>query len=324
MVTRRVLLQWPAGAIALLPRVGLSQAVAKVAWVSPTPAAEGGPFFDELRNGLRELGHVEGRNLRLDSYWAENDDALTVKAFEAAQASGAQVVVAQGRSVFAARKSFPNLPIVFGFSGDPVEAGLVQSMARPGGNLTGISYLTLELVGKRMQLLKETLPHVMRIAVIAFPQHAGDQVERRTSEAAARALGLTLEYFEARNATDLAAALTLIEKTRNEAVMVFPVQTAMAARERIAQWSVRSKIPTVSGWAQFVEGGNLMSYGPNLRAASFRLASFVDRILKGAKPADLPVEQPLRVELVVNARTAKALGVTIPPAVLLRADRVIE
>lgn len=139
------------------------------------------------------------------------------------------------------RRSFPNLPIVFGFSGGPVEAGL-----------------------------------------------------------------------------------TLIEKSRNEALMVFPVQTAMAARERIAQWSVRSRIPAVSGWAQFADGGNLMSYGPNLRAASFRLASFVDRILKGARPADLPVEHPVTVELVVNSRTAKALGVTIPQAVLLRADRVIE
>ena len=184
--------------------------------------------------------------------------------------------------------------------------------------------MTMELVGKRMQLLKEMLPRARRVAVIAFPQHAGDQNERRVSEAAAATLGMTLEYFEARNSDEIATALAQIEKSRNEAVMMFPVQNVIAGRERIAQWSIRNRIPTISGWAQFAEGGNLMSYGPNLRAATNRLAYFVDRILKGAKPADLPVEQPVRVEFVVNARTAKALGITIPPVVLLRADRVIE
>jgi putative ABC transport system substrate-binding protein len=325
MTTRREILLRAAGAAPLLLSTPCwPQGMPRVAWLSPFTASDGSLFFEELRQGLREAGYVEGRNIVLDAYWGDDSGALIETVAAAAAAARPAVIVAQGTAVFAARKAAPTIPIVFGYSGDAVEAGLVQSMAHPGGHVTGISYMTMELVGKRVQLLKETLPNVQRVAVIAFPQHPGDLNERRSSEEAAKVLGLALEYFEARNAADLAAALALIEKSRNQALVLFPVQTVIARRERIAEWSIRNKIPTISGWAQFADGGNLMSYGPNLRAACRRLAYFVDRILKGTKPADLPVEQPLRVELVVNAKTAKALGIAIPPAVLLRADRVIE
>ncbi len=310
-------------ATAMMP-ARAQQKPARIAWISPTRASDGSLFLEELRAGLRELGYTEGRDLVLDAYWGEDSPAQVEKMALQAVASNPSVIVTQGSAVHAARKATSTIPIVFGFSGDPVEAELVQSFAHPGRNLTGISYLTIELVGKRMQLLKEVLPHVRRVAVIAFPQHPGDPKEQRASEAAATTLGLTLEFFEARTAADLAAALGLIEKSRNEAVMAFPVQTVITARASMAEWSLRRRIPIISGWSQFAEGGNLMSYGPNLRATSFRLANFVDRILKGSKPSDLPVEQPVRVELVINARTAKALGITIPPAVLLRADKVIE
>jgi putative ABC transport system substrate-binding protein len=223
------------------------------------------------------------------------------------------------------RRATTAIPVVFGYSGDPVEAGLVESLPRPGRNMTGISYLVHELVGKRMELLKETLPGVKSVAVIANPQHPGDRAERRTSQAAAGALGVSLEYFEARNPAQLLEALAAIEKAaRSQAVMLFPVQNVINLRERIAAWSMKNRVPTVSGWAQFAEGGNLMSYGPNLSEASRRLGFFVDRILKGTRPADLPVELPTRVELVINQKAARALGVKVPQAVLLRADRVIE
>ena len=301
-----------------------AQASSRVAWVSIAPASDGALFLDELRNGLRDLGRHEGQNLVLDAYWGDNTAAKVEQSVARVIAAAPDVIVSQGNAAFALRKATRTIPIVFGFSGDPVEAGLVQTMARPGGNMTGISYLTLALVGKRMQLLKEVLPGIRSIAVIAFPQHPGDQSERAATQAAATALDLRVAYYEARSASDIAVALGQIEQSPHQAVMAFPVQNIIAGRERIAQWSIRNRIPVVSGWAQFAQGGNLMSYGPNLRLASFRLASFVDRILRGAHPADLPVEQPVQVELVINVRTARALGVTIPQSMLLRADEVIE
>lgn len=234
------------------------------------------------------------------------------------------MIVAQGATAPPMRRATTSIPVVFGYSGDPVVAGLVQSLSRPGGNLTGISFLALDLVGKRVELVKEVVPGAKRLAIVAQPQHPGDQGERRASQEAASALGLAIEYFESRNTAQLMEALGAIEKTRCDAVVLFPVQNIILNRERIAAWAVKNRVPAVSGWAQFAEGGNLMSYGPNLREASRRLAFYVDRILKGAKPADLPVELPTQVELVVNLRAARALGVTVPQAVLLRAHRVVE
>lgn len=306
------------------PLAHAQPALPRVSWVSPTSAADGSLFLEELRRGLRELGHVEGRNLALEAHWGENSAPRLEKIAADVVASSPQVIVAQGAAAVVMRKATTTIPVVFGYSGDPVEAGLVDSLARPGRNLTGISYLALDLVGKRIELLKELLPGARRIAVVANPNHAGDSSERRVSLAAASSMGMSLEYFEARNAVQLGEVLTAIEKSRSDAVMMFPVQNIINSRERIAAWSVKNRLPTVSGWAQFAEGCNLMSYGPNLREASRRLAVYVDRILKGTKPADLPVELPTRVELVINMKAAKALGVTVPRTLLLRADRVIE
>jgi len=200
----------------------------------------------------------------------------------------------------------------------------VQSLARPGGNLTGMSFLTLELVGKRIELLREFMPQVKRIAALANPQHPGDQAERRVSETAAKTLGMELQYFESRNIGEVEPALDAIAKSGSQAAVMFPIATIMARRQRIAEWAIERRIPAISGWAQFADGGNLMSYGPNLRDSFRRLAIFVDKVLKGAKPADIPVELPTSVELVVNQRAATALGLTMPKSILLRADRVIE
>ena len=234
------------------------------------------------------------------------------------------VIVTQGAAIRAVLRTGTTMPIVFGFSGDPMEAGLVDSLARPGRNLTGVSFLSLELVGKRIELLKDVIPTLTRVAILASPEHPGQQAELRASQLAAKALGLTLEYFPVRGATELEAAFAAIPRSRVQAVVVFPDAVTLRNRERIARVGLEQRLPVVSGWAQFAESGCLATYGPNLRASYRRLAMYVDRILKGAKPAELPVELPTTVELVVNMRTATALGIKIPQPVLARADQVIE
>lgn len=323
MTDRRLFLGGCAGLITW-PIAGRARdGTAQVGWLSTSTPADSGLFLDALRQGLGSLGRVP-RALSLTPRWGEDRaDGLAAMAADLV-ASRPDVIVAQGAAALLIRQLTSTIPVVFGFSGDPVEAGLVRSLARPGGNLTGISFLTLELVGKRVQLLHELAPKARRLAVIALPQHPGDNAERRISEHAAAAVGLTVVYFEARNGAQLLQALPAIEKAGCDAAMFFPVQYAIALRERIAQWSWRTRIPTGSGWAQFAEGGNLLSYGPNLVESFRRLAWYVDRILKGARPDDLPVEQPSRVEFVVNLKAARALGVKLPGSMLLRADRVID
>jgi putative ABC transport system substrate-binding protein len=236
-----------------------------------------------------------------------------------------QIIVTQGGpATYPVVRAGATMPVVFGFSGDPVEGKLADSFARPGRNLTGVTFLSLELVGKRMELLKEIMPGLKRVAIIANPQHAGEQGELRASQAAAKSLGLAIDYHQVRNDSELDTALAAILKSHSEAIVVFPDAFTMRYSETIAAFAAKNRIPAISGWARFAEGGNLMSYGPNLRDVYRRLATYVDKIFKGAKPADLPVELPTTVELVVNLKAAKSLGIKIPQSVLLRADRMIE
>lgn len=297
---------------------------ARIAWLATSSALDAQGFLDELRGGLRALGYVEGSNLGIAARWADDSVERAAQLAAEAVASRPDVIVTLGPTVFPVSRATRTIPVVFGFSGDPVEAKLVQSLSRPGGNLTGIYFLTLDLVGKRVELLKEMLPGARRLAVLANPQHPGDTAERRAAQQAASTLGLELQYFEARTSEEIDAALAAMQRSGAQGALIFPFATMMAQRERIARWALEYRIPTVSGWAQFAEGGNLMSYGPNLRRTLYRLASFVDKVLKGAKPADIPVEQPADVELVINAAAARALRLEIPRAVLLRADRVIQ
>lgn len=307
------------------PLPALAQAAPpRIAWLSPTRAADGSVFLDELRGGLRDLGYAEPRSLLLEPFWGEESTEKTAALISTIIQSAPRVIVSQGAAAVALRRANTGIPVVFGYSGDPVEAGLVNSLPRPGGNMTGISYMTLELMGKRLELLKEVLPDAKRIAILSSPMHPGDRTERQASETAGKMLGFELEFHEQRNRTELVAALVAMAQSRVDAVMMFPVQSIIIARQLIADWSIEHRIPAISGWAQFAQGGNFMSYGPNLRDASRRLAAFVDRILKGARPAELPVELPARVELVINLQTAKALGITVPASLISRADEVIE
>jgi putative tryptophan/tyrosine transport system substrate-binding protein len=313
-----------AAALALPLGARAQPGAARIVWFSNSTAADGRPFLDELRSGLRELGYVEGRSVVIDARWGEDSPERVRELAAEIVASRPDVIVTQGPTALTIRRATSTIPVVFAFSGDPIEAGFVSTLSRPGGNLTGMSFMALELAGKRIELLREFLPGVKRIAALANPQHAGDQAERRVSQTAAAPLGVDIRYFESRNAGEIGPALAAIEKSGSEAAVMFPFATIIASRERIARWSIERRIPTISGWAQFAEGGNLMSYGPNLRASFRRLATFVDKVLRGAKPAEIPVELPSSVELVVNQRTARALRLTVPNSILQRADRVIE
>lgn len=296
----------------------------RVGWLATGSSANSMSFFDALRQGLRDLGYTEGWDLVFNAQWVDNSAARAQALATEIVAWKPDVIVTLGPAAFAIQRTTTTIPVVFGFSGDPVIAGFASSLSRPGGNLTGMSFLALELVTKRIELLKAVMPTVRRIAVLANSQHPGDAAERQTSAAAAKAIGLEVEFFDTGGNVPLQSALIAIQQSGCPAAVMFPISSIVSNSARIAAWSVKNRIPAISGWSQFAEEGNLMSYGANLRESFRRLASYVDRILKGASPAELPVELPLQLELVVNLKAARALGVTVPRAVLLRADKVIE
>ena len=325
-ITRRRALA--AIAVVLTPRtIGWAQTAAAprhIAWLGLGPLDAPSLYLDVLREELRELGWIEGRNLvlhRFTSTRPPEDFEAVVREIVAAKP---EVVVTQELTTLAMLQSRATLPVVFGFSGDPVQANLVQSLAHPGTNYTGMTYLASELVGKRIEFLKEALPHIRRIGILARPQHPGEHRERAASEEAAQKLGLSVAYFPIRDVAEIDKAFAAMRQERCDALVIFPDYTMFVNRERLARLATEAKLPAISGWPSFAESGLLLNYGPNLRDLYRDLARYVNRILRGAKPQDLPVELPRTVELVVNRRTAQALGVSIPPAVLLRADRVIE
>jgi putative ABC transport system substrate-binding protein len=280
-------------------------------------------FYEVLRHGLRDFGYVEGRNLVIEYRSGEDQARLAQLAAELVRLN-VEVIVTPGPATRAAHRATENIPIVFSFSGDPVEAGLVKSLGRPGGNMTGITWLAFELVGKRLELLKEAAPRVSRVAVLANPAHPGEHRELSETAQTARALGAAVQYHSVRTTADFPAAFDAIVRDSADALLVFPDGLTMAHRRQTAEFAAKQRLPSVFGWREYVEAGGLMAYGPNRVETARQLAVYVDKILKGAKPADLPVEQPTKFELVINMKTAKALGLTIPQSLLLRADQVIQ
>jgi putative ABC transport system substrate-binding protein len=269
------------------------------------------------------LGHAPG-SFDLDERWGDNSlQTLERLALEAA-ALKPTLYVTQGTALHIARKLPGTTPVVFGNSGDPVEAGVAQSLARPGGRFTGITFLSYALVGKRVELLHEIAPKAKRLAVLSNTQHPGDAKELAETRAAAVSLGLELSHFPATNPAEFDGALAAIAAARMETLVVHPDALMVQQRAAIGRFCVERRIPTISGWATIAESGGLLTYGPKLEESYRRLAYFADRILRGAKPAELPIEFPTNVELVVNLKTAQALGITVPQRVLVRADRVIE
>ena len=294
-----------------------------IGWLSPGTKARGRGLKATLA-GLKMLGYREGHNLRLEVRLGQGSRAMIARQAAELEALKPMLIVAQGPAMFPLLKIASTTPVVFAFSGDPVEAGAVQSYARPGGRFTGMSFLALDLVGKRVDFLREILPDMHRLAVVSSPSHPGDTRELAVTREAADRHGMEVTWHPLRRASDLSATLEAVVEARAESVIVHPNVGMMRHADEFAKFSLEHRVPTCSGWAEFAEGGNLFSYGPKLEDGYRHLAYFVDRVLRGAKPGDLPVELPRTVELVLNVRTAKALGLSMPDWMLLRADRIIK
>lgn len=323
---RAVLVGLLATILPSLARAQQSAGPARIGWLSA--GSDSDPFLDGFREGLRKLGYVEGNNVVLERRHANGSlDALRAGAADLVQAKVA-LIVASLTAVRAVR-AIKDIPIVYVISGDPVAAGLAKSLSRPGGNLTGSTFLSLEIAGKRVELLKEAVPGLRKLAVLSNTDHPGEKSELRATEAAAQKLGIDLTYVAFAQSPfgespELDKALETIRQAQAGAMIVFPEGATMANRAKLAAFATAQRLPSMFGWSEYVDAGALMSYGASQRESHARLASYVDRILKGARPEDLPIEQPTKFELVVNLKTAKALGLALPPALLLRADRVLE
>ena len=282
------------------------------------------PHLEAFKQGLRERGYVEGKNIALEYRYAEGrEDRLPELAAELVQVKVDVIVVTADISAQAAQRATKTLPIVV-TTGDPVTWGLADSLAKPGGNVTGLSVLLADLSGKRVEILKETFPKLTRVAALWNPTgRVASPVFKETS-AAAQALSLQLHSFEVQTLQDIEKALVEIPKLRSSALLVLLTPLVTLHSKRIVELALKQHLPGMYPTRQFAEEGGLMAYGPLIGDLYRRAATYVDKILKGAKPADLPVEQPLRFEFIINLKTAKQIGLTIPPNVLARADKVIR
>ncbi len=302
--------------------------IARVGYLSLDLAAAA-HWREAFRQGLRDLGYVEGRNLVIEYRSAEGKlERLPALAAELV-ALKVDVVVAAGSTpaALAAKQATSTLPIVFAAVADPVTSGLVTSLAQPGGNITGVSNVGTELVGKRLELLKQAVPGVSRVAVLWHPGGIGERTEKdqlKEAEVAGPALGVRLQFVEARGPADFDRAFSDITRARAGALTVLPSTMFNSERRRLADRAAKNRLPAVYPQRDYVDAGGLMSYGPNFADLFRRAATYVDKVLKGAKPGDLPVEQPTKFELLINLKAAKALGLTIPQSVLARADHVVE
>jgi putative ABC transport system substrate-binding protein len=297
--------------------------VPKIGWLASGRSSS--TVNDAFRQALHDLGDVEGKNVVIEYRTTEKFDRLPSLATELVRLK-VDVIFASGgvQPALAAKDATKTIPIVVSNVGDPVAFGLVASLARPGGNLTGLSAVTTELGGKRLELLKEAFPKISRVAVLWSPDNPGSVVNKGEMETPARSLGIQLQSLEIREPSDLEQAFSAMERERAEAAVTINSPVVNSQQKRILSLTAKSRLPTMHGESRWVEAGGLMSYGPSYADLYRRAATYVDKILKGAKPADLPVEQPSKFELVINLRTAKALGLALPSSFLLRADQVIE
>jgi putative ABC transport system substrate-binding protein len=278
-----------------------------------------------FRQGLSETGYVEGQNVAIDYRWAEGRfDRLPELAADLVGRKVDVIATSGGDfTALAAKNATSLIPIVFLTGGDPIEEGLVASLARPGGNLTGVTFIGVELWGKRVELISELVPETRALADLVNPNFPGAERNIKAVEEAARAKGLQLRILGAASESEIDAAFTALAELQARALLV-GAPTFLGQREQIVALAARYAIPTIYDWREYVAAGGLISYGTNLADTYRIIGTYVGKILKGAKPADLPVQQPTRFELVVNLKTAQALGLTVPPAILARVDEVIE
>jgi ABC-type uncharacterized transport system substrate-binding protein len=303
---------------------------ARIGYLAPgsLESPESRVILEAFRQGLRERGYVEGQNIRIEYRAADGKmERIPRLATELVRLKVDLIVAASTPLVRALQHATTTIPIVASAMGDPVGDGLVASLARPGGNITGLTFLGPELVPKRLALLKEALPKVFRVAALWHPgafseRTTGDMLKE--TEGAARALGVQLQLVSVRGVDELDRAFSTMTKEGADSLLVFPSPMLFNERRRIVDLAIRHRLPSMSNAREFVELGGLISYGASITDLIRRAATYVDKILKGARPADLPVEQPAKFELVINLKTAIALGLTMPPSVLLRADEVIQ
>lgn len=289
-----------------------------------TPKLEAN-LIQPFREGLRDLGYMEGRNIVVEYRWAEGHyERFPMLVAELVAAKVRMIVTAGTPSALAIRKAAPEMPIVMVAVGDPVGNGLAVSLARPGSNATGLTSISPDLEGKRLEIIKEALPSVSRIAVLLNPSNAYQVRDEKEIQAAASALDVFAQSYWVSRADELDSALERIRDNAPGVLFVPADRLFLHNRERITDFSLRNRIPLVSAYRELAEAGGLMSFGPNYAVMHRQAARYVDKILKGAKPADLPIEQPERFEFVINLKSAQALGVQLPPTLLTRADEVIE
>jgi putative ABC transport system substrate-binding protein len=327
VTSRRAFITTVTLALLTAPLVVEAQAPAKVpriGFLSPL-SLTADTRLEAFLQGLRELGYVDGQTVAIEFRFAEGKPVgLAALAAELVRLKVDVIVATAQAATEAAKRATGTIPIVFAVVGDPVAVGLVASLARPGGNITGLASVAPEVVGKQLELLKEVAPRISRVAILQNPGNPGHPVVLRQAEAAARALGMQLDVFHARTPGEIDAAFAAMRSQRAGGVLVARDALVLAQRAQIAALAAKARLPAMYGFRENAEAGGLMAYGANVSAMYRRAATYVDKILKGAKPADLPVEQPTTFELVINLKTANALGLTIPPSLLARADQVIQ
>lgn len=299
-----------------------SAPASRIGWISYTPP---GVALDAFQEGMRSLGYA-GRNAAVVEVRVVEPNAERVRAtLDELQRLPVALIICQAAIGPVAHKvNVGRVPLLIAFSGDPVVAGMVESFGRPGGTTTGMSFMALELVGKRLEVMKEISPAVRRVAIFANPQHPGEKAELKASLDAAERMGMATAYVQILPGESPEAAFDRIRQEHVQGIVVFQDAGMVTRAARIAEFALKERLMAISGWSQFAHAGFLATYGPNLNDAYRRLAYYADRLLRGARAADLPVELPSRVELVVNMKTARALDMTIPQSMLLRADEVIQ
>lgn len=309
------------------PFLGAGRALAAerlIGWISPESANVTAPFFNALQAGLTAALPAGAEPVRILERYDVNTPAQAAAQIADLQQMGARLIVSQGAATVTVAAAKPSVPVVFGYSGDPVVAGIAQSMSRPGGNATGISFMSVELNPKRIDLLRTALPACSRIALMSNTRHAGEEKEIAACQSAVEPLGIELTAYRGQNAGEIRNALAQALDSGTQAIVMLPSSTMVQLAPSAAADCIARKVPLVSGWATMARAGALFTYGPNLQEAYKRLAVYVVRVLGGAAPATLPIEQPTVLELAINQKTAAALGLTLPPALLAQADEIIE
>lgn len=309
------------------PFLGMGRGLAAdrlVGWISVESAPTTAPFLSALKAGLTAALPAGRDPVRIIERYEASTPALAATYVTELQQLGARLIVAQGAATVTVVAAKPSVPVVFGFSGDPVVAGIAQSLSRPGGNATGVSFMSIELNPKRIDFLRTAVPTCRRIALLSNPRHAGEENEIAACQLAVRPLGIELTVYRATAPAEIRAALTQALDSGTQAVVMLPSSTMVQQSSVAAADCIARKVPLVSGWAAMAHAGALLTYGPNLQEAYKRLALYIVRVLDGARPESLPIEQPTVLELVINQKTAAAIDLALPPTLLAQADGIIE